>query len=155
MAVLAGRSFAHALEIGCATGVLTEQLASVADDLLAVDVSDIALDRARQRLAGQSNVRLARAEIPAHWPEGRYDLITLSEVLYFLTREEIEETSRLCRDALELGGVVLLVNWTGANDLPVSGVQAAELFCADKWHPLKRVDHRQYRIDLLTARGSP
>ena len=149
MAAIAGRRFAHVLEIGCATGVLTERLAEVCDSLLAVDVSEVALTAARQRLADRNHVKLTRAEIPAQWPAGRYDLILLSEVLYFLAEEEITETSRRFLDALEPEGWVLLVNWTGANDLPVSGPRAAELFCAGGWRRTGRIVRPGYRLDLL------
>ncbi len=49
IAALRGRRFANGLEIGCSIGVLTERLAPHVDDLLAIDVAEAALDRARAR----------------------------------------------------------------------------------------------------------
>ena len=50
IAALEGRRFSTALEVGCSIGVLTERLAEHCDDLLAIDVAESALVRARERV---------------------------------------------------------------------------------------------------------
>jgi SAM-dependent methyltransferase len=150
IAALGGRRFNHALEIGCSIGVLTQDLSAICDELVAVDVSAVALEKARQRLGRGSKITFRRAEIPGAWPEGRYDLIVLSEVLYFLAIEEIEETSRLAQRALSPGGVCLLVNWVGPTDLPIDGRLAAHTFrAACPWTVVFKEDEPSYRIELL------
>lgn len=154
---LGDRRFAGALEIGCAYGVLTEKLAPLCDALLAVDISATALERARARLAPHSHVDLLQAEIPLEWPTGRqgspFDLILISEVLYFLSPGEVAKTSIAARDSIKPGGVCLLVNWTGPNDLPLDGEAAADLFeqSAD-WHCSLRQHTTHYRLDRLEPR---
>ena len=53
-----GRNFERALEIGCAQGAMTERLAPLCKELLAVDFVPVALERARARCRG-SNVSFA------------------------------------------------------------------------------------------------
>ena len=148
---LPARRFASGLEIGCAFGVLTEQLVERCDRLLALDVSLVAIERARQRLARHPNVTLRVAELPRDWPAGRYDLIVLSEVLYFMSASEIEAVGRAAHASLEPGGVCLLVNWTGPNDLPVPGDRAADLLAGSaRWHRrIQPIEAGTYRIDVL------
>ena len=50
--------FARALELGCAEGLFTEMLSKYADAVLAMDISDRALERAKERCAGQKHVSL-------------------------------------------------------------------------------------------------
>src|SRR3954454_12910985 len=81
IAALEGRHFARGLEIGCSIGVLTEHLAPHCDALLAIDVSERALARARERVPGAT---FERREVPEEYPEGYFDLTVCSEVLYYL-----------------------------------------------------------------------
>lgn len=150
LAALDAGEYDRALEIGCGVGVLTRELARRCRRLVALDVSGVALAQARTRCAGARGVTFGRCEVPAQWPHGRFDLVMLSEVLYFMNRAEIEEVSRLAHDSLEADGACVLVNWTGENDLPVCGQQAAEIFARAAGWQLRRCSEAQfYRIDLL------
>ncbi len=151
LAALGGRRFTRGLEIGCATGLITERLAPWCDDLFAMDISQTALERARARLAGHRSVRFIQGEVPSYWPSGSFDLIVLSEVLYFLSREEIGQVARASWRSLQQGGVCLLVNWTGANDLPVGGSEAVALFGeARNWRLERHRAEETYRIDCFS-----
>ena len=78
--------------------------------------------------------------------------MVLSEVLYFLVPDDLAALARRCLDGLAAGGLVLLVNWTGPTDDPLSGDQAAELFIAGTAARLRAVRqerHAGYRLDLL------
>jgi len=154
IAALGGRQFDHVLEIGCATGVTTTELAEQCMKLTAIDVSQTALDRARARMGDMRNVAFLRAEVPGEWPAGRFDAVILSEVLYFLSHEEIARTSRLAHRSLEPGGTCLLVNWTGENDCAVDGVEAVRIFRRSApWRLRSDTVAPLYRIDLLTPSG--
>jgi len=87
--VLGGRRFGWALEAGASIGVFTELLADRCDELLAVDVSEQAVAAARERLSGRRRVRVERRTLPEEMPDGPFDLIVASEVLYYFTREEM------------------------------------------------------------------
>ena len=54
-----------ALEVGCANGVLTAQLGPRCDALLAVDVSDTALDAARARCADLPHIPVRKSPATA------------------------------------------------------------------------------------------
>jgi len=125
LAALPPRRFADALEVGCSIGILTAQLAPRCDRLLALDVAKSALAQARARCPA---VRFERRRIPQAWPPGRFDLILLSEMLYYLDAAGISETAARAANALQLGGCALMVHYLGETDYPVTGDQAAELF---------------------------
>lgn len=153
LAAVGSGPFAHALEVGCAFGVLTAELAGRCDRLLAVDVSATALARAGERLRGVPDITLRRMEVPGEWPSGTFDLILWSEVLYFLSAEEIARCSALSHGSLTPGGRCVLVNWTGPTDLPVDGTAATDGFIAGAaWRRLERSDAERYRLDVLAAR---
>lgn len=81
----AGRRYARALEVGCAEGLLTEKLAALADAITAIDISPVALQRARRRLNGKA-AEFIEADIREWEPSGGYDLIVLGDVLYYLDK---------------------------------------------------------------------
>lgn len=150
IAALKGARFHSALEIGCATGVLTQALARHCDALLALDVSSEALSIALEQTPSGQNIQYRQAEVPRDWPDGSFDLIVLSEVLYFLTADEIAAVSHRALDVLERDGLCLLVNWTGPNDLPVGGEEAADLFARSSgWRREAPQIASSYRIDRL------
>jgi predicted TPR repeat methyltransferase len=150
IAALEGRRFVNALEIGCSIGVLTARLAACCDRLLAVDVVDTALAKARARCAGFANVTFENRRLPRDWPAGAFDLIVVSEVLYFLNREDIDLCATRAAVSLTPGGYALLVNYTEAIDEPCNGDEAAERFiAASRLAPVGHVRREKYRIDLL------
>ncbi len=75
-------------------------------------------------------MRFARAQVPGEWPEGTFDLIVLSEVVYFLDPVDVERLVERVKGSLRPGGTVVLVHWTGVTHYPLSGDEAAELFMA-------------------------
>ncbi len=153
LASLGERRFAAALEVGCSIGVLTHQLASRCDRLLAVDVVEAALARAREACRQQPNVAFARMRVPAEWPAGqKFDLMLFSEVLYYLAPADIDRTAALAVAALDPGGTVLLVHWTGPTNYPCSGDEAATRFiaaCAGRLRPVRQERRAEYRLDRL------
>ena len=82
------RRFTSGLEVGCSIGVLTALLAAHVDDLLAVDVSSVAIASARDRVP---DVRFECRELPEDFPPGRFELIVFSEVLYYLNPAALGE----------------------------------------------------------------
>ena len=79
---LAGRTFNNALEIGCGTGKNTEWLQSVCNHIVAVDLSEEMLARAKEKVKSGA-VTFHQADITQSWTfanEG-FDLITFSLVL--------------------------------------------------------------------------
>ena len=89
IAALPERRFGHGLEIGCSIGVLTALFAEHCDHILALDVNKVALQQARQRLAGQPNVAFAQLQVPQRFPDGAFDLVLVSEVGYYWSRDDL------------------------------------------------------------------
>lgn len=150
IAALGGRRYGSTLEVGCAIGVLTERLSAHSDDLLAIDVSETALASAAARCGG-AGVRFERCAFPAEAPAGGFDLIVLSEVLYYLDDGDLSVAGGWAEQALAPGGDMLLVHWTGDTDYPKSGDDAVTTFRAGIRAPLAtlRADrHQRYRLDL-------
>ena len=99
------------LEIGCAVGSFTEMIASRATDVLAIDVSEAAIRQAKQRLHQQQNVRLETRTLPAEFPDGQFDLIIASDVLYYLTVEDLQTCMGMIEAALSSGGAMVAVHY--------------------------------------------
>lgn len=157
LAALEGRRFRRAVEIGCAIGELTAVLAPACDDLLGVDIAEAALEQARRRNAGSPHVRFARLALPGEQPEGRFDLIVLSEVLYYFSRADLARVAAWAEDALTPDGAVLMVHWLGETpDYPLTGDEAVEAFLA-LTQPALTTDRRwrreSYRLDRLARRA--
>lgn len=116
------------LEIGCSTGYLSQALCQKGVQVLALDVSPVAVSQAASRVGDSAPITFRHAEIPDDWPRGEFDLIVFSEVLYFMTVEEIGLCSKLAHKCLASNGYCLLVNWTGNSNLPISGQEAVSTF---------------------------
>jgi SAM-dependent methyltransferase len=85
-AVCSGARFRRALEIGCAEGAFTGLLADRCDSLLAVDVSSVALGRARSGRGWGDHVRFAQWDLRRDLVPGRFDLIVVMAVLEYFAR---------------------------------------------------------------------
>jgi len=151
LAALPRRRFRQALEVGCSIGALTAQLASRCDSLLAVDASAVALASASRRLGAAPNVRIARAELPEAWPEGRFDLVVVSEVGYFLSPERLRRLVTRVEASLTDNGVVVLCHWRQPIvGWPLDGVRVHEI-----WRASTRLavvaEHREadFALDVL------
>ena len=147
-------TYARGLEVGCSIGVLTEQLAKRCDALLSLDIAEGALDQARRRCAHLSHVAFERAQVPRDWPAGRYDLVLLSEVVYYLDRNDVAALASHVEASVAEDADVVLVHWLGLTDYPLTGDEAADLFIS-RSAGYSRVLHQsrtdQYRLDVLRA----
>jgi cyclopropane fatty-acyl-phospholipid synthase-like methyltransferase len=111
VAMLPRQRYAEAFEPGCSVGVLTELLAPRCDRLLACDVAAAAVSTAAARTAHLPQVRVERRAIPRDWPGGSFDLIVLSELLYYFGGEDLDRVLGRAVAALRTGGALLAVHW--------------------------------------------
>src|SRR5271170_2807024 len=81
--------YRSALEVGCSIGVLTRSLTSRCDALVAIDAAQTALVEARRRCADLPGVRFEHMFVPEQWPDGDFELILLSEIIYYLNPEDV------------------------------------------------------------------
>ena len=83
--LLRDRRYLRALEIGCAGGAFTRQLAPLCEELLAVDVSEHAIERARAGHVGPGvEYRVANVMELDLVHEGTWDLVVVTETAYYL-----------------------------------------------------------------------
>lgn len=113
IACLPDREFKRVYEPACSVGVLTELLVARCGTVIASDPVARAVELARERLP---EVELFEGALPGSWPDGTFDLVVLSEVMYFLTDDDRAATIDGARAALEPGGVLISVNWRHAFD---------------------------------------
>ena len=155
LAALGPRRFGRALELGCANGDLTALLAPACAELVALEAAPTAVARARERLAGVAGVEVRQGLMPEDLPDGPWELVVASEVLYYLGAELLAQTVGRLVDGLQPGGLLLAVHWTGtAASHPVAGDQVHDLLVAEP--RLERVRGERpdgYRLDLLRRRG--
>ena len=107
----ADRRFARAFEAGCSIGVFTRLLAPRCDDLLAVDASPTAVAHARDRLAAYDHVRVDHRVLPEDLPEGPFDLVVCSELLYYWSADPLRELLARLESLVSPGGSLLAVHW--------------------------------------------
>ncbi|GAB4309447.1 MAG: hypothetical protein Kow0097_10540 [Candidatus Bipolaricaulota bacterium] len=105
------------LELGCSEGVFTCRLAreGVGKHVVGVDFVPLALDRARARCP-DDGVEFRLMDIAVALPEGEFDLVFCSEVLYYLgSRSRIADLARRLCTKLRPGGHIVLVGpWPAA-----------------------------------------
>ena len=114
--LLEDRRYERALEIGCASGSFTRRLAPLCDRLLAIDIAEMAIERARAAHAGEPGVeyRVANAMEFDAAAEGPWDLVVMTETAYYLgwlyPMFDLGWLAHSLHEATADGGRLLLVN---------------------------------------------
>ena len=150
------RTYRNVLEVGCSIGVFTEMLAPLCEKLLAVDVSERAVATARERLAASPHVRVERRRLPEDTPEGSFDLIVASEVLYYWPEEVMLAALRRFEEILLApGGALLAVHWRKeTKTYPLQGDEVHELLLENtRLANTATITEPEYRLDLFEDKG--
>ncbi|REC94784.1 SAM-dependent methyltransferase [Kushneria indalinina] len=157
MAMLARERYRRAFEPGCSIGVLSAALAKRCDALWIQDVSDSAVARACETLGGLDHVSITGGAVPEQWPEGRFDLIVISEMGYYLSREALTTLCARIDASLSDDGELLACHWRhpiDGSDLNADSVHdtlGERLGYAHHGH----YQDRDTRIDLWQRTPSP
>lgn len=108
-----------ALELACAEGHFTIQLATRVQRLVATDVSEVALQRAARRCRHLDNVRFQRLDLTRDPLPGAFDLVVCSEVLYYTNhKSRLRNVARKLARALRPGGYLLMAHGNLVVDEP-------------------------------------
>ncbi len=111
--------FEDVLELACAEGHFTHQLAPCAGRLLATDISGTALERAAERCKGADNIEFQQLDMTRDEIPGRFDLIVCSEVLYYFgRRDRLRASVDKLTSALKPGGRLVMAHAHLAVDDP-------------------------------------
>lgn len=111
VAALPRERYRRAFEPACSVGELTRRLALRCDAVLACDRVASVVETARRRTSGHPHVDVRQMTVPAQWPEGTFDLVVLSELLYYLATPTVRSVLEHAVAALEPGGTLLTVHW--------------------------------------------
>ena len=141
------------LELGCAVGTFTELLAPRAEEVVALDVSQAAVDRVLERLRGAGNVRGVAMSIPGEFPDGPFDLVVASDVLYYLPVADLKHCVDRIEASLADGGAFVAVHYVPRMGSVLNGEEAHDVIIAHT-----RLEHtlseraefgpgRTYRVD--------
>ena len=151
LALLPRERFTAALELGCSIGVLSAEIAARADSLLALDISPTAVAAAQGQLSDYPEATARVASVPGDWPAGKFDLIVISEVGYFLSRTQLLDVVARAVASLTADGVVLLCHWRHPIDgWELDGDTVHELFrSSSSLAVFAEHCEEDFRIDLL------
>ncbi|MEH6408219.1 MAG: bifunctional PIG-L family deacetylase/class I SAM-dependent methyltransferase [Leeuwenhoekiella sp.] len=154
ISALSDRKYKSAFEIGCSIGVLTQMLAGKCDKLLAVDISLLPIEKAKERCIGLNNVSFKAMDISEQFPDSSFDLILLSEVGYYLNKSTLNNLFSKIDQHLEDGGDFLMVHWTSyVGEYPLAGREVNLLFQSFnekdlKFTMVKKHIHESYELFL-------
>jgi SAM-dependent methyltransferase len=109
--MLPRQRYGDAFEPGCSVGALTSMLAPRCDRLLSCDVAVAAVKTATETTASFPNVLVEHRAIPQDWPAGLFDLIVLSEFLYYFAGHDLDQVIDCAVAALRPAGTLLAVHW--------------------------------------------
>lgn len=112
-ACLPRRRFAAGLELGCATGLLTVELAQRCERLVAVDAVESAV-RATSARVDPASATVLRRTLPEEWPDGRFDLVVLAELGYYWSAQDLETALSRIDGCLADDGVLVACHWRHA-----------------------------------------
>ena len=100
--------FQSAVELGCAEGIFTSRLAPMCVNLLGLDFSEVALTRARKRLAGYPGVAFRRWDMRHDGLFELFDLVVAMGVLTSLYRPgDVRRTADTVIESVNSGGFLL------------------------------------------------
>ena len=102
---------ASALEVGCSVGVFTELMAPAFDSVLAIDISNEAVNLAANTVAGLGNVEVRRGDFLALDVGSRtFDAIFFAEVLYYIDDAQGPRVCQALTELLSPRGVFVVVH---------------------------------------------
>ena len=152
MAALTKPRYRRVFEPGCAIGVLSEQLAQRCDELLCLEWMPKIAEVARKRLDTYPHASVHVGAIPESWPEGRFDLVMLSEVAYYLTDHGLAESLRRLRGCLQPGGELVSVHYALDTSYPLAGAEVQSALQACDW--LNHIgSYEETSFSLMVFRG--
>jgi len=113
--LLEGRRYGRALELGCGAGAFTALYAPMCDRVVATDIAQGAIDRAKTLALPNVEFRVANAMDHETWvKEGPWDLIVFNDTICYIgwryTFFEVAWFARQMKEALAHTGRLLMAN---------------------------------------------
>lgn len=153
LALLTRPRYGRVMEAGASIGVLTAELADRADEVVGLEASPLAVERAQARLDGLPHAEVRRAVLPEQWPQepAPLDLAVVSEIGYFLQPEELDELVDCIDRDMALDGEVLACHWRQpVQGWPLDGDDVHARLAADpRWRMVAEHLEADVRLALL------
>jgi predicted TPR repeat methyltransferase len=135
------RRFKKALEIGCSEGLFTHQLAAICEEVIGLDISQTAIQRARTAYPDLAHVKFSKNDVVDDPIPPGNDLVVCGEVLNLIASKDQLATVRgkIVR-ALNPGGWLMIVNLNlmpddrkgfGLRDISFSSSSVRKFFQSD------------------------
>lgn len=144
--------YSRACEVGCSNGVLTRQLAPRCARILGIDIAEAAARQARERLATFPQAEIRVMHLPHDDVPGPFDLLVLSEVLYFFSPDELVAMAGLAARQVVPGGDLIIVSYDGETQTGLTGRQATDAFLTEtdaSFAVMHSEQREQYHVRLL------
>jgi SAM-dependent methyltransferase len=122
--LLQGTQFNEVLEIGCGEGKTTAYLVPIAEKITAIDISDIAIRRAKSQ--NYPNVLFKQADFFIEQLPETFDRIFCSEVLCYFEPEQLPSVVERIAQQLKPKGLLLLIHHRSIKD-DSSGLDLKEI----------------------------
>ena len=97
------------------------------EQLIGLEIADIAVERGKERLAHLENVKFVQGALPHDMPEGTFDLIILSDVLVYFPKDVLTELLNAFDAALRPGGKLFCMHYLGNIGAPMPGGTAHQI----------------------------
>ena len=154
LATLPARELGDVFEIGCATGLLTAQLAPRAREVIAMDAATAAVETARARLAPEARVSVRQGRVPEDWPTGRFDTIIFSEIGYYLSPTDLQHTLLRIEASLGDDDHVVACHWRhSVAEYPQTGDQVHEaLRSVPGWETVSLHVEKDFLLEVFARR---
>ena len=130
LAILPQSQYDNGIELGCGNGVFSELLAQRCQALVSIDGNHQAVKLAKERLAELPHVKVIQGVIPNRlltlkdavveaYPllnetstmQEPFNLIVISEILYYLSPNDIDMVIAWTQQNLAIGGTLLCCHW--------------------------------------------
>jgi hypothetical protein len=150
VAALPRQRYRRGFEPGCAIGELTAVLAERCAELLSVDLHADAVAAARRHVAAWPSVTVRQMLVPQEWPDGRFDLVVLSEIGYFATPAAWRQLCRRVATSADADATVLACHWLhpfAERTQPTEQIHA-ELDAALRWPHAATYRDGDFLIDV-------
>jgi nodulation protein S (NodS) len=149
--------FACAIELGSSIGVLSARLTPRCRSLVTIDAAPTAVAEARRRLArvsGRGSVSAIAGAIPEAIPQAPYDLVLVSEILYYLDELRLRRTLEVLRELSLPGARWVAVHWRpDGPERPLGAREVHALLHARDWLvPVGDAHTEDYLLDVLERR---
>lgn len=109
------------LEIGCASGWMTKELSSLASSVTAVDISSVAIELARERCFGKSNIDFRRLDILVEDIAETFEMVICAGILVYLPSREQKAVCRRVIASVKPGGILILEHECKSSGIELNG----------------------------------